>query len=96
MPKKSVKKKSKTNTDNESDNIFFLKLVLYFVLGTQWLRLVDTEYASQIPIPAGLLLGLVFAAHDHFNIDRKIEYAILLVATFIGYWFQGGIILIVL
>jgi hypothetical protein len=96
MPKKNTRVKNSKSKPQESDNVFFLKLVFYFVIGTQWLRLVDPEMTTQVPIPFGLLLGLVFASHDHFNIDRKIEYAVLLVASFIGYWIHGGILFIVL
>jgi hypothetical protein len=89
-------KKRKHEKFKEADNVFFLKLVLYFVMGTLWMRLVDSELTTQVPLPVGLMIGLVFASHDHFNIDRKIEYAVLLVSTFIGYWFQGGIVVTVL
>jgi len=43
-----------------------------------------------IPIPYGALIGLVFVGHDHFKIDRKIEYALLLVAMFVGFWLPMG------
>ena len=75
----------------ESDSAYFLKLVLFLILGAQWLRFASENY--QIPIPAGLILGLIFAGHDHFQIDRKIEYAILLVAMFIGFWAPVGLYL---
>jgi hypothetical protein len=35
-------------------------------------------------LPIGLILGIIFSAHDHFRIDRKIEYAVLLVAALLG------------
>ena len=80
----------------ETDNGYFLKLVLYLIIGSQWVFITDAELTRQIPLPVGLLIGLVFAAHDHFQLDRKIEYALLLIATFIGFWSGIGINLAVL
>lgn len=80
----------------ETDNGYFLKLVLYLIIGSQWVFITDAELTRQIPLPVGLLIGLVFAAHDHFQLDRKIEYALLLIATFIGFWSGIGINLSVL
>lgn len=75
----------------ELDSIYLLKLVLYLIVGAQWIRLVNVSGTSQIPIPVGLIIGFLFAAHDHFKIDRKIEYAVLLIAMFVGFWSQVGI-----
>lgn len=72
------------------DSVYFLKLVLYLVLGSMWLKVSDGQ-TWQVPIPVGLIIGLLFTAHEHFKIDRKIEYAILLVAAFIGFWAPIGI-----
>lgn len=78
---------------NDLDSTYFLKLVLYLILGSLWLR-IDTGQMV-IPIPVGLVLGLVFASHEHFKVDRKIEYAILLVAMFVGLWLPIGLTLAV-
>lgn len=82
------KKKQK---NNETDQAYFLKLVLYLIVGSQWLRIESLPDWS-VPIPVGLLIGLFFASHDHFQIDRKIEYALLLLATFVGFWLPMGLI----
>lgn len=74
---------------NELDSVYLLKLVLYLVIGSQWLKIV-TASGAQIPIPVGALLAVLFASHDHFQIDRKIEYAVLLVAMFMGFWLPLG------
>lgn len=74
----------------EPDSAYFLKLVLYVIIGAQWLRL-TTSTGSQIPIPVGLIIGLAFASHEHFQLDRKIEYAVLVVATMIGFFAQIGL-----
>lgn len=81
---------TKRTVPQETDSAYFLKLVLYMALGAQWLRITNgAEW--QIPVPIGFMLGLLFAAHEHFRIDRKVEYAILLLAMFIGFWLPLGI-----
>jgi hypothetical protein len=77
-------------TSDELDSVYILKLVFYIIVGSQWLRL-TLNNGTEIPIPVGALIGLLFAAHDHFKIDRKIEYAVLLVAMFIGFWLPLGL-----
>ena len=91
MAKAKTKKKSR-----EADGAYFLKLVLYFVIGSQFVRLVNPAQTTQAPLPVGLVIGLFFAAHEHFQIDRKIEYAVLLIATIVGFWFQTGLLVTVL
>lgn len=68
-----------SNKRREADSVYFLKILLYFVLGTIWVR-----HDGQTIVPLGLLMGLLFAAQDHFRIDRKIEYALLLLAAVLG------------
>lgn len=88
-----VKKKQKST---ETDSAYFLKLVLYVVLGTFWLKFADPIQVGAFLIngfPLGLLLGIIFASHDHFQVDRKIEYAILIVMTVLSYFLPAGIIL---
>lgn len=63
----------------EADSVYFLKILLYFILGTIWVR-----RGGQAILPIGLILGLLFASHDHFRTDRKIEYALLLLAAVLG------------
>jgi ABC-type dipeptide/oligopeptide/nickel transport system permease component len=81
MAKSKTKSKKKAQPV-ESDAVFFLKLVLYFVLGTLCL-----------PIPVGLVFGVLLAQHDHFQIDRKIEYAVLLIATIVSFFAPVGFVL---
>lgn len=78
----------KKTTTNEPDSIFFLKIVLYFLLGCLWVSVGDG-----IVIPVGLLIGLVFATHDHFKIDRKIEISVLLIAAVLSYLLPVGFVL---
>jgi hypothetical protein len=86
---KTVSKKRVTAT--EMDSVFVLKMALFLILGSQWLYIVDSTSSSQIPIPVGAVIGLIFASQEHFKIDRKIEYVILLIAMFIGFWLPMGI-----
>jgi hypothetical protein len=81
----------RTQTALLGDSTYLLKLVLYLVVGAQWLRLVDADLTRQIPLPIGLVVGIIFASRERFRIDRKIEYAILIVSMFIGLWSQMGI-----
>jgi hypothetical protein len=64
---------------------------MYLILGSQWLRITDSAGEVLVPLPVGLIIGTAFAMHDHFKIDRKIEFAVLLVAMFVGFWTQTGI-----
>ena len=79
------------NKQKESDSTYILKLVIYLILGAQWLRIENLSEGWSFPLPLGLLLGLWVASHDHFQIDRKIEYALLLVSAFIAFWLPIGI-----
>lgn len=80
----------KLNT--EPDSAYFLKIVLYLIVGSQWLRIEHLPDWS-LPLPLGLLIGLFYAAHDHFAIDRKIEFALLLVSAFVALWLPIGIVI---
>jgi len=65
----------------ESDNAYFLKVLIYFVLGMMWIKI-----NGYMILPAGLIVGVIIAQHDHFAIDRKIEYAVLIVSSILGLW----------
>ncbi len=91
---KKQKQHRKSTSPRETDSAYVLKLVLYMIIGSQWL-LVARNTDWQVPIPYGALVALVFAQHEHFRIDRKIEYAIILVAMFLGFWVLPGVTLLV-
>lgn len=82
MAKTKTKRPSRANT--HFDGVFLLKLVLYVILGSMWLKLSNGE-GIDISFPVGIAVGLVFASHEHFRIDRKIEYAALIIAMLVGY-----------
>ena len=71
--------KKTTRAPKETDNVYFLKILIYFILGTIWLK-----YNGFVVFPVGLVLGIIIAQKDHFAIDRKVEYAILLISAVVG------------
>lgn len=91
-----TKKKKTTKKTTETDSAYFLKLVLYVVLGSLWLKFATPITLGDFVInalPLGLVLGVIFASHDHFQVDRKIEYAILILMTILTYFLPAGIII---
>jgi hypothetical protein len=87
---KQTKRKRSTAPDATFDGVYLLKMVLYLLVGSLWLKIGDSNGLS-VPLPLGLAVGLLFTSHEHFRIDRKIEYAVLLVAMLFGYFAPYGI-----
>lgn len=88
--------KTKNAAAPEPDSVYFLKLVLYVVLGSFWLKFAEPLQLGNFLLhgfPLGLLVGLIFAHHDHFQVDRKIEYAVLVVVTIVSFFLPSGIVL---
>ncbi|HEU5187598.1 MAG TPA: hypothetical protein VFT87_03785 [Candidatus Saccharimonadales bacterium] len=84
------------NKANEPDGVYFLKIVLYLVAGFFWVRFSSPIHLGDFSInavPLGLLIGILFAHHEHFQLDRKVEYAVLLVATIVSFFLPTGIII---
>lgn len=93
MAKKSVKTRAKRQKEpTEKDSVYFLKLVLFFILGSLWVQFGDS---NGLAIPVGLIFGVLLANHDHFAIDKKIEYAVLLVAAILSYAVPVGFVLFI-
>jgi hypothetical protein len=91
---KTKKKPSKarataTTLKPEMDGVYFLKLVLYLILGSLWLKL--SIHGTFIPIPGGMLIGLLFVRKELYQIDRKVEYAMLLAAMLVGFYAPFGL-----
>lgn len=84
------KSKRKTSTPASFDGVYLFKMVLYLLLGSMWLKITKSGDLS-VPIPIGLIIGLLFTTHEHFQIDRKIEYAVMLVAMLFGYFAPYGL-----
>jgi hypothetical protein len=78
------------NSSNELDSTYIIKLLFYLIIGSLWLK-IKLKSGTEIPLPFGALIGLLFASHEKFQIDRKIEYAVLLVAMFVGFWVPTGL-----
>lgn len=90
-----TKAKKQKPQKNEPDSVYFLKLVLYVLAGSFWLRFSEPLQVGDWligAVPVGLVIGLIFAHHDHFQLDRKVEYAVLLIATIISFFLPTGII----
>lgn len=91
-----MKKSVKTSQIQEPDGVYFLKIVMYVVLGSLWLKFAIPLQIGGVVIsglPIGLMLGLIFASHDHFQVDRKIEYALLIIIAIISYFLPAGIVI---
>ena len=85
------KQKRKANPADNFDGAFVLKMALYVILGSLWLKINHTTHNLQIPIPVGVIIGLIFTTHEHFRTDRKIEYAVLVVAALFGFLAPYGL-----
>jgi hypothetical protein len=90
MAKTKSRVAKRASGPQEFDGVYLLKLLLYLLLGSMWLKL-SHGANLHIPVPVGFMLGLVFTSHEHFQIDRKIEYAVLLVAMLVGYFAPYGL-----
>lgn len=81
----------------ESDSQYFLKLVIYFLLGTFWIKFGQpfSIYGLMITaIPLGLLIGIIAVKFiEKHQADRKIWYAVLLVVTIVTYFNAAGIVI---
>ncbi len=77
----------------QADTTYILKLVMYFIMGTFWVRLINVQIGpfQNFSFPLGLIVGLALASRECFQIDRKIEFAVLLVATFVSFYLPVGI-----
>jgi uncharacterized transporter YbjL len=77
-------------TTDAMDGLYLLKLLLFLLLGSLWVK-VSNGNSINLGLPVGLIVGLIFASHEHFRIDRKIEYAVLLAAMLFGYFAPYGL-----
>jgi hypothetical protein len=68
----------------QNDGSYLFKLTLFAILGLVWIKVGKVGNPYSIPIPIGLIIGLFFASREHFQVDRKIEYAVLIGATLVG------------
>lgn len=93
MAKKQTKN-SKNRRDQENqeiDGVFVLKIALFVILGSVWLKVTKDSSGLHVPIPVGMIIGLLFTVHEYFRVDRKIEYAVLVCAALFGYLAPYGL-----
>ncbi len=84
------KTKKKPTESQSFDGVYLLKLVLYVILGSLWLKASHGNGLS-LQLPVGAVVALLFASHEHFRIDRKIEYAVIIIAMLVGYLAPYGL-----
>lgn len=83
--------KSSSSRSDNFDGVYIFKLALYVILGSLWLKVTHEGSNMNYPIPIGFVIGLIFTTHEHFRVDRKIEYAVLVVAALFGFMVPYGI-----
>lgn len=81
----------------ETDGTYFLKLVVFVLLGTLWLKFEEPLLWGSFALtalPLGLFVGLpLIRQFEKLQSDRKIWYAVLLVVTIICYFAPAGIVI---
>lgn len=81
----------------ETDGAYFLKLVVFALLGTFWIKFgapVTVAGVTIASIPLGFFAGLLLVNRfEKFQSDRKIWYAILLLVTIICNFLPAGIVI---
>lgn len=94
-----TRKSTKKSLDQsyESDSTYLLKLVVFVLLGTLWLKFSQPLIWHGVPIngfPFGLIIGLILVRQfEKHQSDRKIWYASLIVVTIICYFVPAGIVI---
>lgn len=81
----------------ESDGTYFLKLVVFILLATFWVKFSQPMIwlgVSIAAVPVGMLVGLLLVSQfEKHQSDRKIWYAILVVVCIISYFKPAGIVI---
>lgn len=81
----------------ESDSTYFLKLVVFVLLGMFWLRFQQPVEWLGVPlsaVPVGMLVGMLLVSkYEKLQADRKIWYVVLLVVAIASLFSPTGIIL---
>jgi len=87
------------NTEDayETDGTYLLKLITCTLLGMLWLKFSQPVMWLGIPmsgLPIGLFVGLIVVSQlEHYQTDRKIWYAILVIVTIISYFAPAGVLI---
>jgi len=81
----------------ESDGEYLLKLVVFVLLGTFWIKFNQPISWMGIPfhaVPIGLAFGLILVRKfEKIQEDRKIWYAVLVIVGIISYFVPAGIVI---
>lgn len=81
----------------ESDSSYLLKLVIFVLLGTMWLKFeqpLDWNGFLINALPLGLVIGLLLVnVVEKLQFNRKIWYAVLILVGIVSYFVPAGIII---
>ena len=81
----------------ETDGSYLLKLVIFIILGTMWLKFnqpVEWFGLHINALPLGLVVGLVLVnLVEKYQFNRKIWYAVLIIVGIVTYFLPAGIII---
>jgi hypothetical protein len=67
-----------------SDFVFLVKCALYLLLGTVWIA-----WGGHRWLPVGVVAGFFLSKIEFLRIDRKIEFALLVVGALLGLFGLG-------
>ncbi len=84
------KRKKRIDQKDEQSSVYFLKV--FSVYGSWFLVLRLDNGTSAFGLPVGLGVGLILSSHEHFQLDKKIEIAILLVMTVFSFFLPFGLV----
>ena len=96
MAEKQKKPRWRNTRMPETDGGFLLKLALYVLLSTFWVKFGQPLELGALPlngVPVGFMIGIVLASREKRQINRKIAYATLLVITILCYFFPAGVVI---
>ena len=81
----------------ETDSSFFLKLVIFVLLGALWLRLkepLEIGALSVQAVPVGLLIALLLVVKiEKYQFNRKIWYVTLILMTILASFTPVGVMI---
>lgn len=81
----------------ETDSLYLLKLILVILLGSFWVKFgtpIVWQNMTFYAVPVGVLAGLVLIRTlEHFQSDRKIWYAMLIVIGVVSALNPAGIVI---
>ena len=77
-------KKPKAKHSLARDFAFLVKAALYLLLGTVWIA-----FGGHRLLPIGVIVGFGLSQIEFLRIDRKIEYALLVVGALFGLYGLG-------